>query len=29
LELCILGCSSFEGRNHLTKVGPIHLEKDF
>jgi hypothetical protein len=29
LELCILGCSSFEGRNQLTKVGPIHLEEDF
>jgi hypothetical protein len=25
----ILGCSSFEGRNQLTKVGPIHLKEDF
>jgi hypothetical protein len=29
LEPHILGCSSFEGRNQLTKVGPIHLEEDF
>jgi hypothetical protein len=29
LEPRIFGCSSFEGRNQLTKVGPIHLEEDF
>jgi hypothetical protein len=29
LELHILGCSSFEGCNQLTKVGPIHFEEDF
>jgi hypothetical protein len=29
LEPRILGCSSFEGRNQLIKVGPIHLEEDF
>ncbi len=25
----ILGCSSFEGRNQLTKIELIHLEEDF
>jgi hypothetical protein len=29
LEPCILGCSSFESCNQLTKVRPIHLEEDF
>jgi len=29
LELHILGCSSFEGHNQFTEVGPIHFEKDF
>jgi len=29
LEPRILGCSSFEGRNQLTEVGPIHFEEDF
>jgi hypothetical protein len=29
LKSRILGCSSFEGRNQLTEVGPIHFEEDF
>jgi hypothetical protein len=28
LKSRILGCSSFEGHNQLTKIGPIHFEED-
>ncbi len=29
LQSRILGCSSFEGRNQLTKIEPIHFEEGF
>jgi hypothetical protein len=29
LEPYIFQCSSFEGCNQLTEVGPIHFEEDF